>query len=812
MLEAVHLTKVYKSKKNATTKALDDVSIRFPQTGMVFLLGKSGSGKSTLLNVCGGLDNPTSGEIIINGRSSKNFTQSDFDSYRNTLVGFVFQEYNILNEFSVETNISIALELQGKSKDKKVIKQLLKDVDLEDYGHRKPNTLSGGQKQRIAIARALIKDPKIIMADEPTGALDSATGKQVFDTLKKLSSDKLVIVVSHDREFAEKYADRIIELKDGKIISDLTKSTAKATAVGENIDLISKGTISIKNAEELTEKDYEYLHSFLSKNKQVLISAEEKDISDFKQANHITQDNHKEYFSATDETAIPKPENDNKAFIRSKLPLKHAFKLGASSLKTKPVKLFFTIFICSMALIMFGLSSTMLFFNEDSVTYKTVIDSNTQILKVEKEYKYWYNNGNGGYYSERTTNMNENDIDKLSKSFGNNVFGAIYESYCKDYSIHESNYTINQLKYQRGFSDGYYYILLTEFNNYDINNYDINNYDMFSFSYLPENHSFRSQAVMGKYPEKANEIWISSYFADVLVNFGWEGANTQSKLLGKNVCFSSGYYTISGIFDGGGKQFSEKYDKFKNISGYISEDTTEELKTIQNELIAGYHCCLFLSENDFNNLAQQTSNNERIRYDEESVYSTTKYVLPEDNRYTCAFVPATNNRIAFNTLTSKFSKNDSRFRINNDFMSYINSAVSLKEECTKIFLIIGCVLALFSTILLSNYIATSISYKTKEIGILRAIGARSSDVFRIFYSESFIISIICTIVSSVGCLFICKWLNSEISSYFTVSLFVFDALPFLSVLVIAILGSVIGTILPVKNATRKKPVDAIRSL
>ena len=196
MLEIRELTKVYKTKGGAEVRALDGVSVRFEEKGMVFLLGKSGSGKSTLLNLCGGLDSPDSGEIVIKGRSSKDFTQSDFDSYRNTFVGFVFQEYNILNEFSVEDNIALALELQGKNKEKERVKEILRQVEMEDYARRKPNTLSGGQKQRIAIARALVKNPEIIMADEPTGALDSNTGKQVFDTLKKLSENELVIVVS----------------------------------------------------------------------------------------------------------------------------------------------------------------------------------------------------------------------------------------------------------------------------------------------------------------------------------------------------------------------------------------------------------------------------------------------------------------------------------------------------------------------------------------------------------------------------------------------------------------------------------------
>ncbi len=234
MLEVKHLRKKYRTKNGVITNALDDVSLTFSETGMVFILGKSGSGKSTLLNVCGGLDKPDSGEIVIKGKSSKDFTAQDFDSYRNTYVGFVFQEYNVLNEFSVEENIAIALELQNKKRDKAVIDKILADVDMRDFSMRKPNTLSGGQKQRVAIARALVKSPEIIMADEPTGALDSGTGKQVFDTLKNLSKEKLVLVVSHDRDFAEQYADRIIELKDGKVISDQVRTVRESGEDGED--------------------------------------------------------------------------------------------------------------------------------------------------------------------------------------------------------------------------------------------------------------------------------------------------------------------------------------------------------------------------------------------------------------------------------------------------------------------------------------------------------------------------------------------------------------------------------------------------
>lgn len=346
MLEVKNLVKVYKIKGGVETKALDDVSVTFPETGLVFLLGKSGSGKSTLLNMIGGLDRPDSGEIIVKGRSSKNFSQSDFDSYRNTYIGFIFQEYNVLNEFNIEQNISLALQLQGKKNDKEAVNALLKEVDLEGFNRRKPNTLSGGQKQRIAIARALIKQPEIIMADEPTGALDSNTGKQVLETLKKLSKKKLVIIVSHDQDFAEEYGDRIIELKDGKIISDKSKEKVPPKALNEKMQIINGNIIDIKNGSELSEADFKQLYQMIKKqNKEVLISTGDENIKVTKKAARISDDGSGERFTNTKEIETKKYDGKNTKFIRSHMPFSRAFKMGASGLKSKPIRLVFTILL-----------------------------------------------------------------------------------------------------------------------------------------------------------------------------------------------------------------------------------------------------------------------------------------------------------------------------------------------------------------------------------------------------------------------------------------------------------------------------------
>ncbi|MDE6292731.1 MAG: ABC transporter ATP-binding protein, partial [Bacilli bacterium] len=185
-------------------------------------LGQSGSGKTTMLNIIGGLDNYTSGDLIINGISTKKYKDRDWDTYRNHRVGFIFQSYNLIAHQTVLKNVELALTLSGVSKSERVnrAKKALKEVGLEKHMYKKPNQLSGGQMQRVAIARALINNPDIILADEPTGALDTATSKQIMDLLKKVSKDKLVIMVTHNPELAENYSTRIIKLQDGVVTDD----------------------------------------------------------------------------------------------------------------------------------------------------------------------------------------------------------------------------------------------------------------------------------------------------------------------------------------------------------------------------------------------------------------------------------------------------------------------------------------------------------------------------------------------------------------------------------------------------------------
>lgn len=220
MIEIVNINKTYTSKSNEKVQAIQGVNLEFSRSGLVFILGKSGSGKSTFLNILGGLDSANTSRIFINKKKLDRFDETTCSQYRNTYIGFVFQEYNLLDTLNVYKNVELALQMQGRTDTRDTILRTLKLVGLEGLEDRELDELSGGQKQRVAIARALVKDPTIILADEPTGNLDSETSEQIFELFKELSKDKLVIVVSHDAEYAYKYADRIIEISDGQIIRD----------------------------------------------------------------------------------------------------------------------------------------------------------------------------------------------------------------------------------------------------------------------------------------------------------------------------------------------------------------------------------------------------------------------------------------------------------------------------------------------------------------------------------------------------------------------------------------------------------------
>lgn len=256
MIKVQDLTKIYKSKNRTSCMALDHVSFTLPDNGMVFVLGKSGSGKSTLLNLLGGLDEFEEGEIFFEDEQLSRFTQKDFYDYRCRHIGFVFQDFHLLEELTVEENIALVFDLENAEYGDK-IQTALQKVGMDQYASRYPRELSGGQKQRVAMARAIAKNPEVILCDEPTGNLDADNSRQILNLLKEFSKTKLVIIVSHNIPDAEAYADRILELRDGKMMRDDVRRDGYSNAFNINeegtLTLPYNKTLSVDQIDDMVE-------------------------------------------------------------------------------------------------------------------------------------------------------------------------------------------------------------------------------------------------------------------------------------------------------------------------------------------------------------------------------------------------------------------------------------------------------------------------------------------------------------------------------------------------------------------------------
>lgn len=613
MLEIRNVTKIYTSKAGNSVKALDNVSITFPETGMVFILGKSGSGKSTLLNVIGGLDGCDNGEFIIKGKSSKHFGGSDFDAYRNTFIGFIFQEYNILDDFTVGANIGLALELQGKKATNEKINAILSEVDLTNYAKRKPNELSGGQKQRVAIARALVKDPEIIMADEPTGALDSNTGKQILETLKNLSKTKLVIVVSHDREFAERYADRIIEMKDGQIASDVTKHEVDATPMSSGMLKMTDKLLRIEKGYQLTPHDVALINEYLRHQEtDILVSGDTRLNDNVRAAAGITENNTASVFDKTDEKLDVKTrEWDGKAtkFIRSSLPMKNAIKMGSSGLGHKKFRLVMTIFLSLVAFTMFGFADTLGAYQKVVAATDSIMDSHVTNASFSLDLKHTWTNSDGSSHSYyNVTCMNEEDIKNISDRTGIDFIPVFNGSESPDWSNISVTRNMLNLEGIGGSGSAYSGSLygLTTLTRHDLNDlgYDI----------------------MGRLPSADDEIAISEFMYRQFNHTGFVNddynesvkaesltmnASGKNSIIGKHLRVEmngqSFTYRITGVIDTGFEY--DRYASFIPSENNVPDGNENALVEmmmqleLQNTLRYGFHALGYLTDDALNDMA-----------------------------------------------------------------------------------------------------------------------------------------------------------------------------------------------------------------
>ncbi|MBR6107238.1 MAG: ABC transporter ATP-binding protein/permease [Oscillospiraceae bacterium] len=933
MLETKELCKQYKPKKGVPVQAVDHVSLRFPETGMVFLLGKSGSGKSTMLNLLGGLDRYDSGEIIIKGVSSKDFSPQHFDSYRNTYVGFIFQEYNVLEEFTVGANIALALELQGRTASDAELNAILQTVDLAGFGDRKPNELSGGQKQRVAIARALVKNPQIIMADEPTGALDSNTGRQVLDTLKKLSAEKLVIVVSHDREYAEQYADRIIELADGKVIRDVEAQHHDADDQEKQL-VFRAATVEIPPDYHLTEDDRIRINEYLDQ---------------LRSGASLTLPGRSQRFADTDESRIPKQDGSGFSLIKSRLPMKSAFKIGCSSLKHKRFRLVMTILLSVAAFTMFSLVDTFSSYNHIRACTDSLLDSGVGFFSVNKSVKL--SSGDDTWWSANGQRISEAELAQFSADTGLSATGLYVP---RNGSLRfDSQYDVGALNSE---NSGGKATLLQHF---------------CGFAELTEQSAkdMRFRLTAGTYPDGSkNEIAVSTVLANTFMTCGYlappdedaapvsvnyEKITSPAGLVGKTIRLMGTDYTVSGIVDTGLDM--SRYEKIEtdterlsnservlnfmlreefmiaaNYSltgcamvgpgklqeltaaepkifpvpenGHVSLDYSNEdiwggcwveyVTTLdrvpdseiiwldgKKDHLADNEVVISLSGLDMGNSEAAAADEKRLRMLEDmkrgaepctqenlcfvlegrsdlwtlnvgeytkeyryrfdnypdmrivgvvkpgSSYDATgilpenyieRFIIDEDCIYDSAVGAMPQDYGSAERLVAHCYRTGDdvtmRYELNDPAVFELDTFHDALKLLAKVFLYVGIGFAVFALLLMANFISTSIHYKRQEIGILRAIGSRSNDVFRIFFSESFVIAMIYFTLSAVlgfaAVTVINRVLRTEAGILVTVLHFGFRQI--LLLFAICLAGAALASFFPVRRIAAKKPIDAIR--
>ncbi len=487
MLSIKDLHKYYKSKKGEDFHALKGIDIEFPKTGFVFIIGKSGSGKSTLLNVLGGLDRYDSGEILIKGKSSHKFSAKEWDSYRNTYLGFVFQDFNIIDSYSIGANIALALQLQGvKALEAKTrTLEILKNVEAENLYDRKPNELSGGQRQRIAIARALVKNPEIIIADEPTGNLDSETSAVIMRILQNLAKERLVIMVTHDLDYANDYGQRIIEMKDGEVINDSTIAGKSAetveikTALGASNDTV----IKLPKGTSLTQSTIDALNALVRDNadQNIYITASKAP----KLAKMIDPSIDQAASVGTTKEAADLDYSYAHDFklIKSKLPFRNSLNMALSAIWSKKFKLLFASILFIAAIGLFGFSRTVTRFDFPMAATLSYQESQTDRVFISKQIEVEQPWGDIEKVPDLFTAAETN---QLASQTGLN-FGNTYDFMAPVATLNNPGSTLVQGKALRGILE------------------------------VDSLSAMNLTLAAGEFPQNTNQVLITDYIADELI-------------------------------------------------------------------------------------------------------------------------------------------------------------------------------------------------------------------------------------------------------------------------------------------------------
>lgn len=847
MLELKKISKVYKLE-NFKQKALDNISINFRNCEFVSILGPSGSGKTTLLNIIGGLDNYTSGDLIINGISTKKYNDRDWDTYRNHKIGFVFQSYNLITHQTVLSNVELALTLSGvKSKErKKRAKDALKKVGLIEHINKKPNQLSGGQMQRVAIARALVNNPDILLADEPTGALDSKTSVQIMNLLKEVAKDRLVIMVTHNSDLAEKYSTRIIDLKDGEIKGD-TNPYNKSDENNEttkdkktNMNFLTALSLSLNNL--MTKKGRTILTAFAGSIGIIgiaLILSLSSGVQNY--INRVQEETLTSYplmieDNSVDLTSVMTEQMDK---LKKDENTKQSNKIYSNNMMTD------TLSIMSSKVQSNNLKS-----------FKEYIEKNKEINKYTTSIDYKYNIELQLYKSDiedKIVKVNPNTIlstmgitDMQASYF---MFKDVFSEIIDNDELNNQMYEIVSGRMPKNYNE---VVLVVDKNN------RISDYVLYALG-LKDQQELKDMFEKVRKGEKVVTTDTSYEYSELIglkfklllntdyyekVNGLWIDKSEDEEFLREKLKDSE-EITIVGIIKPnkdsavtsstlGGILYTDSLEKHVLKKVEDSQIVKEQKKNPEINIITG----LEFSNEEFNinDLSFEQQMYLSSLNQEELAEVITKYKESYSLTYEKVLEKLgsidLDNPSGIYIYAKDFESKDAIKNIINDYneqqrknskeanvINYNDVVGMLMSSVTDIVDIISYVLISFvsislvvSSIMIGIITYISVLERTKEIGILRAIGASKKDVSRVFNAETLIIGftsgvfgILITVLLNIPINIIIKKLTGVSN---------ITQLPLngaIILIMISVILTIIAGLIPAKLASKKDPVESLRS-
>lgn len=868
MLEIKRITKTYVTD-GFKQKALDDISISFRKSEFASILGPSGSGKTTLLNIIGGLDHYDKGDLIINEVSTKKFKDRDWDSYRNHRIGFVFQSYNLISHQTVLSNVELALTLSGiskKDRKRRAIKALDK-VGLKKHINKKPSQLSGGQMQRVAIARALVNDPEILLADEPTGALDSQTSKQVMDILKEISKDRLVIMVTHNPEIAKEYSTRIIELKDGKITNDtnpyngedntkLDESIASLKSGKTSMSLFTALSLSLNNL--LTKKGRTFLTAFAGSIGIIgiaLIMSISTGVKNY--INKIEEDTLSSYPISIEKSAVD----------MSSITENQASKLSDKDKKKRKDNRVYSVNIMNQVLNIF---SNQVQNNNLKELKKYIEETDNDIKKNSNSILYGYDLDLNLYKSdtEEIVKVNPSTVldtigagDMVTSSSMSNLPGMsssmsmesrlnLWNEMIDNEKIIKKQYKLLAGEYPKEYNE---VVLIVNEDN------EISDYALYTLG-IKDQSSLKG--AMNKI-QNGEEIKLeddTSYSYDELLNLKyklvlnsdyyqknngiWEDKSEDSDYM-RDVLKDSPEIKVSGIV----KEKTTTLSSKQGGIGYLtalkeytidkineSEIVKEQRENPNKNVFTGLDFPLEDEKFDYNSLSieqkmylSSLSAEEMAKLME--TYSSNNGATYENNLQKLGAVELDNPSsiniypkdfdskeliskaiVKYNKEQRKNGKEENEIVYSDLVGTLISSVSSIVDVVSYVLMAFVTISLVVSSIMIAIITYISVLERIKEIGILRAIGASKKDITRVFNAETIIEGFASGVLGILITLIISSIVNAIVYNGFNVENIA--SLPFISAIILIVISTlltVIAGLIPSTLAAKKDPVEALRS-